>query len=1013
MKLQLIHLSDMHFSKKSDSFEIQMDKMMQALNSIDVADECVIVISGDLTASGHYNEYRYVSSFVGALSKAVRNERIIGKNIEVICVPGNHDIFFPSINKAIDSSASASLHIDINGSAPSIEGYLSSMNGFFNFARHRKCFLDDKMVSKRMLVYGEKKVGFVMINSAPLSMLGGNAKDMGIHYLSDDQILKIEKATKADINVLVMHHSIEWFNSSCKDRLRKIISKKYSLVLTGHEHTPIGESRNINGTGEVQYVQGNALYGYATEGNGFCVVNMDFESDNMVGYSFLWNESFYVPQKILDAPMKDCTGGQFTVKREFLEIIDKDNSKRKIDDYYVFPSLTYNTCKEYEEEVEKHDVETESDLMDVVGQYNKIMIAGEHKSGKTLLAKRMFRAFLRQRKIPLLLTTSDVNKKKIEKTIEYAFYEQYDSENEAYELFKQTKKNNKIVLFDEANLISQNTLKVLLGFFEDNFGKIIVFSEEKIDLDIKKQVIDMMVEVDTLNMVIKPFLYIKRKKLISNILSCDKNAEIDIDKETHKINELINAQIKYFDLNPEFIINFVNQYERDYRFQFSSGLNVFNIVYESAIRNRIIANSENIDATLVINILRELAFYMHFGKKSFVGIDEISTVIEEYKKNYRQKINIRFFIDATIKAKILIDTDNELRFKDHTLVAYFVAQALNHKYYQDEDIKGNLEYLLKNLCFSINSDIVLFLALITNNPKFVNIIIEGAQKHFEKQEELSFDTENVKFLLDIAIPVKNSSPSEEERKQREKMLAKQEEDIKLSDLIELVNEYDYSEEDLLKIENQMMISFKYLEILSKTLPAFCQNMKVEQQDILVSLIYKCPNQFLYKILRDIGEDFEVFCNEVYEDISILRQEKNIAKVNIDSVKHMIEQLSAVLVMALYQVVASTCTSEQTIAALNEFYFNSNSNYKLQNLMMLSRIADVSTFSRRAQELYKELEKKIEKSIIRYTVREYLLRNNVEIYGEGQSLVDFFFGGKTGQKLKMDIARKRITEKDRI
>ena len=1006
MKLQLIHLSDMHFSKKTDPFEIQIDKMVQAMNVIGDADECILVVSGDLAASGRYNEYRYVGSLVGAISKTLREEKLSGKQIEVVCVPGNHDVFFPKIPFTIDDTMILEENINT-----CIEQYLLSMNGFFGFAQHRKCFLDDKIVSKRIFTFGDKKVGFVMLNTAPLSMLGGNAEDMGRHYLSDEQIASIESATEADVNILVMHHSIEWFNSSCKDKLRKIISKKYSLVLTGHEHEPVGESRNINGAGDVQYVQGNALCGYASEGNGFCVVNLDFDAGRMIGHSLLWKESFYVPKKILDAPIKDCIGKVFAAKREFVENLNIDVNKKKIDDYYVFPSLTYYTYKE-NEEVEKHDVETEKDLMEVIEKYNKIVISGEHKAGKTLLAKRMFRFYLRQGKTPLLLTASDVNKKKIDRTVEYAFYEQYNSENDAYELFKQIQKSNKIVLLDEANLMSQNILNILLEFLENNFGKIILFCEEKMDLDIKKRVLDIMIEPDTLNMVIKPFLYVKRKKLISNILSCDKDAERDVDKETHKINELINTQIKYFNLDPEFIINFVNQYEREYRFQFSSGLNVFNVVYESSIRNRIIANSENIDATIVINVLRELAFYMHFGKKVYVGIDEISNVVETYKKEYRQKVNIRSFMDAAIKAKILVDVDNEIRFKDHTLVAYFVAQALNQKYHQDEDIGTYLEYLLKNLCFSINSDIVLFMALITNNPKFVNVIIDGAKKHFQQKEELSFDEENIKFLLDTVIPVKNSLPNEAERKQRDEALAKQEENAKFSDLIELVNEYDYSEEDLLKMENQIMISFKYLEILSKTLPAFCPNMKVEQQDVLVSLIYRCPNQFLFNILKDINDNFEAFSNEIYEEISALRQEKNIAEVNVDSVKYMIEQISAILVMALYQAVAATSASDQTITALNEFNYNLNSNYKLQNLMMISYVADVSTFSRRAQALNRELENKIEKSIIKYTVREYLLRNNVEIYGEAQSLIDCFFGGQSSQKLKMEIAKKRITEKDR-
>lgn len=998
----------MHFEKKEDPFKIRIDKMIQAINTLNDANECIIIASGDLAAKGLSTEYRSVGSLIGALFKELEGKKYNGKKIEFVCVPGNHDIDFSKFEITFDMIKKAYKADEIENV---IDMYISNMSGFFGFARHRKCFLEDVIVSKKVMEYGNKKVGFVMLNTAPLSILGGSAEDMGSHYLSNEYIEKIEQATEADINILVMHHSIEWFSSLCKDKLRKIISKKFSLVITGHEHSPIGESRNFNRNGDVQYVQGNALHGCALDGNGFCVINIDLEQDKMVGHSFIWKNSIFVPEKILDGTIKRSYGTNLTIKKEFLEEISIDDHKKKIDDYYVFPSFSYNVYKE-NEDVEKHDVETESELNELLSKHNKVIVTGEHKAGKTVLAKKLFRFFLEQGKTPLLISASDVNKKRIEKTIEYVFVEQYESDNNEYVKFEQVDKTDKIVLLDEANLLQTKTLYILLKFLELNFGKVIVFTEEKLDLDIKKQVVDIMADLDTLNLSIKPFLYVKRKKLISNILESDNTRGCDVENETKRINELINSQIKYSHLDPEFIINFVDQYEKDFRFQFSTGMNVFNVVYESSIRNRIIANSENIDVTLVINILRELAFYMHFEKKSMVSINEIMNVIEQYQKTYRQKVNERMFLDAAVKAKILVDMGNEIRFKDHTLIAYFVAQALNQKYHQEEEIQDNLAYLLKNLCFSINSDIVLFLALITNNPKFVNIIIEGAKSHFAQQEELSFDAENVKFLLDASVPVKNSLPSEDERRKRDEMLAKQEEEIRFSDLIELVNEYDYSEEDLLKIENQVIISFKYLEILSKTLPAFCQNMKVEQQDILVSLLYKCPNQFLFKILSDINEDFETFCDGLYQDISALRQEKQIAEVNIDSVKHMVEQISAVFVMALYQIVASTCASEQTIVALNDFDFNANSNYKLQNLMMISRVVDVGNFSNRAQELKRELDNKIEQSIIKYTVREYLLRNNVEVYGEAQSLIDCFFGGQSSQKMKMEIAKKRITEKDR-
>lgn len=899
MRLQIIHLSDMHFEKRDDSFEIRIDKMIQAINTLDNADECIIVISGDLAMKGVSTQYKVVSSLIGALFRELSCKKYKGKKIEFVCVPGNHDIDFSKFEITFDMIKEA---YKMGKIEDVVNTYISNMGGFFGFARYRKCFIEDAIVSKKVMKYENKRIAFVLLNTAPLSLLGGNSEDMGSHYLSDNHIKKLDQAAEADINVLVMHHSIEWFSSLCKDKLKKIISRRYSLVITGHEHLPIGESRNFNRNGDVQYVQGNALYGYATEGNGFCVINIDMEQDRVVGHSIIWKNDIYVPKKILDGVTKRSYGTNLIIKNMFLEEISLDNDKKKIDDYYVFPSFSYNVYKE-NEEVEKHDVEIESELDELITKHNKIIITGEQKAGKTVLARKLFRIFLEKGKTPLLISASEINKKRIEKTIEYTFAEQYESDDNGFAKFEQINKSDKIALLDEANLLQIKTLKILLEFLELNFGKVIVFTEEKLDLDIKKQVVNIMVNSDTLNLTMKPFLYVKRKRLISNVLEANNSQNRDIESETKRINELINSQVKFFQLNPEFIINFVNQYEKDFRFRFSTGMNVFNVVYESSIRNRII-------------------------------------------------------------------------------------------------------------CFSINSDIVLFLALITNNPKFVNVIIEGAKEHFAQQEELSFDAENVKFLLDASVPVKNSLPSEEERRKRDEMLAKQEEEVYFSDLIELVNEYDYSEEDLLKIENQVMISFKYLEILSKTLPAFCQNMKVEQQDILVSLIYKCPNQFLFKILNDINEDFESFCTDIYQDISALRQEKQIVDTNIDSVKHMIKQISAVLVMALYQVVAFTCTSEQTIAALNDFDFNKNSNYKLQNLMMISRIIDVGYFSKRAQELNQELDNKIEKSIIKYTVREYLLRNNVEVYGDAQSLIDCFFSGQATKKLKMEMAKNRITEKDR-
>lgn len=1008
MKLLIIQLSDMHFENTDQTHSIHIDRMISAIKSGLFADECIIVVSGDMAGKGKKSDYNYVKGFISALQCFLNGAGYRNKKIHVVPVPGNHDINFSSLNVSISDIIEAYEKQTVEELK---NRYLENMKEFFSYAAGQGCFVDDKVISRKVIEYGDKKIGFVLYNTAPLSLLGGNSEDMGNHYLSDLELQKLEEATDADINILVLHHSIEWLKTIYKDKLRKIITKKYSLVLSGHDHIAYGQSNCIDNSGVVQFVQGNALQGYAEEGNGFCALTIDLDCLNIEGYSYIWRDSIYVPEKIINTKIRAGLCEDILLLDDFREQIIYDSCKRKIDEYYVFPGVTYNMLDE-DKNIQRFDIDDEQELLTLLDDRFRTVITGNHKAGKTLLAKKIFKYFYDKGMKPLFIEANDINKKKIERIIDYVFQEEYSADDHAYEKYKQLDKSRKIAIIDGASMLSLQTLAALISFLEQQIGHIIIFSEDEINLNVRKQVLETLVDENDLTVHIKPFLYNKRKVLISKVLR-HSTKDYDIETETMKINDLINMQIKYFDLDPEFIISFVNQYELDMNFKFTAGTNVFNVVYESSIKNQIIANSDDIDPTHVINILREIAYKMHFEKKSSIKIDEIIEISEEYKKNYRQKVNDRAFLEAALNAKILFENDNEYKFRDHTITAYFVAQALNQKYNQGEDIQNNLDLLLRDLCFNINSDIVLFLSLITNNPKFVNIIVEGAQKHFAYQEELSFDKKNIEYILDTNLAIKDSMPDKEERERRENEIAKQEEKIKLVDLIELVNEYDYTEDDLNKVENQVMISFKYLEILSKTLPAFCQNMKVDQQDRLVDLIYRCPNQFLFSILKEIGENFDDFTRGLYEEITALRKEKNSTEISIQSVKKVLEQISSVLVIALYQLVAATCTNEQSILALNEYNIENNTNYALQNLMMVARMNDINLFSKKAKALDKQVGNRLSRSIIKFTVRDFFLRNsNIDMHGEAQSLMDQFFSNSSRKKIKLNMAKKRIVDKNR-
>ena len=1013
MRLQIIHLGDIHVGEDTNSLNVHIKEMDSAINTIHESDEicnCVVVISGDIAYSGIDAEYQNAKNILNQILYMLC-QRYQKEKINVFCVPGNHDLNFKKINR--DGTTPKGVQIlekafDNQIIDSVVLNDLEGMDSFFRFCTSYQCFDEGRLISKKILEIDSSKIGFVMLNTAPNSLLGGKQEDMGMHYLSDMEINSIAKATEADINILIMHHSLEWFSPSCKNQLRCAISENYTLVLSGHEHISVGESRNINKTGNLQWIQGNALYDPSASENGFCIVDMNLNSNKITGYSAIWEQDFYKTEEIIEGMIKKSFRGVFRSTVDFGSELICDNERQYIDQYFVFPSFSYNFIGNQD----TYNIDSEQEFWKLLKKHDRIYIYGDFKSGKTTLAKKIYRKLLEVKKVPIYLSATEMEHKNVDKIVQYAFTEQYVSNNSEYDKFLQLAVNQKIVIIDEAEKLNNNSLKNLLSVMDKNFSKIIVLGDDMLNLNIRDQVMNALMESMTIQVSIKPFLYSKRKLLIENTLRMINVNSDNIPIETRKINDLINSQLRYFNLAPDFIIKFIIQYEQEYNL-FSSSKNVFSMVYETSIKNSIIRISQEkeIAPELVLNIMCEVSYYMHFGKKRVMSSSEIGNIIDKYKSEYRQKISLLAFLDIAIKSKIMVENDDSYRFKDHTLTAYFVAQALSRKAHQKNfNIKGDIDILLQNLCFSINGDIMLFLALITNNPEFVYCIADGAKKHFQGQQELSFDKENIPFLSNTLLPVKNSLPTENEKYVHENNLTKEEEKEKTSAVIELIDEYNYTEEDLKKFKNQALISFKYIKLLSQALPAFCPSIPANQQDILVELLYKCPNQVLFYILTEINDVFDEYAQSLYDEVMELNHEKNEIEINLKNIKKMIEQVSSVFALSLYQMVAATATSMQTIQALDAFDYNQNSNYQLQNFMMHSRLDNLDKFSERAISLNKKTKKKIEKSFIKYTVRNYILRNHdiLTLHGKGDVLISYFFKDKDVQnQLRENLLKNKF------
>ncbi|MPN09188.1 hypothetical protein SDC9_156477 [bioreactor metagenome] len=184
-------------------------------------------------------------------------------------------------------------------------------------------------------------------------------------------------------------------------------------------------------------------------------------------------------------------------------------------------------------------------------------------------------------------------------------------------------------------------------------------------------------------------------------------------------------------------------------------------------------------------------------------------------------------------------------------------------------------------------------------------------------------------------------------------------------------------------------------------------MKAIQQDFLVQALYKFPNKFIYQLLHEISENLQDYIQGIYKEASDIRKEKNIVELSTEDIAKKIEEMSISLVVALYQLIATTTSTKKTIDALDAFNYKDNSNYSIMNLMMNEKARDIKTFSNKAIKIYNESPLRLMKALVRFTVRNYFLDHDVKFMSEVQALVDNVFEDQTKQKIKNEIVRNKL------
>lgn len=935
MRISFLHLSDFHLNDSKGVHPAKIQAIVDSLGVYTPIEGIVIVLSGDIAATGQANQYKIVATFLKRLIPEIRRKYSISeKNTKILIVPGNHDIDWGRSTR-LDSSKIRSF--DEKERALHLQQELKSMKNYFSFSDRNGCFFPywmhipfGQLVTRKILHFDNGyRIEANLLNTAPFSC----DSDDGLHYLPEDAIHSLTTESNADFSLVVMHHSPDWFEFSQKKELENTLSKRCSLAFYGHEHFP--------GTQNVLYDNGNRIVKQAGGAwwqssvptlSDYYAALFDTESRKYFLSKFSWNadrSAFVATMKQEHILMqKSLCGTGLTYQEKYIATVMADSKStiaQSVSDYFVFPTLRLNASKEYSR---GKAIDKMEDFIAFIKENRYVAVMGGSNSGKTTLLKMTFKE-LQTQYVVLYCGTDDITGRSQENILKELVTDTYGADS--YSLFQAIPSDKKVIIIDDLHRISPKHLNKFLRGIEDIFGTIVVASEETSQFDIVQMVKDNIKASKEFKKASISRLYAeKRLALIQKIvLIKTDNDELKAAGIARTLEQCLNSYKLAFRTDIDFVVQFVDYYCAHLGELDKSDATVFSKVFEASIERSIaphlVGRKENSNDIIVA--LSEIAHYIHFNKEYPINAEHIHEVIAAYCEYYDNRyLTAERFIEIGVNSGLLSRTSNgyEYRFASKNHLAYFVAKALNRRFHDTGDAT-DLESIVRQSCFSINGDILLFMTYISDNVNIPRLLLEQAVSYVSGWTEFDLSDIGIKYLQ--SMPAKSLvSPKEDEKEEEIHNQAIEEEER--DTIIETLDIYDYDETKIDELNNQLIRAFLQLKIIARNFSAFISILPGPVKKDYVSAMYQLPN----KIFSQWAESIDNSLDYLVEEVITWQEEPDFEgkKLSREDILRFFQEVSLNMLLNLYYVASSHGANDNTVDYLaQQNYISPSLNYRMR------------------------------------------------------------------------------------
>lgn len=577
-KLNILHLSDLHFSQKEKSDLLIIGKaLLNDLNHLiqtknDLKPD-LILFTGDLVFDGNRNDfYTAWNEFMKPISDSLNLD-----NNQIYFCPGNHDIERNRINSIVESGLKAELisNIAVNAFVDSFKNNdvgsfsrLTAFNEFKSKVESSNMIEADPFYSSYAFEKCGKKIGIVCLDSS-WRAFGGDENDYGKLILGERVLDRaIASIANCDLRIGIVHHPLEHLQAFERPSIHRLVFRSFNLWFHGHLHEHDIELIKSFNDGHLLVIAGGTLYQSREYHNGYGILSLNldeldgeiylreysdrarkfieavtFGKNGVVQLKLSGTTGALSEQSSLIARMRNTINSQVD-SNLFPSISQLSSSPKSLLDVFVEPPLATEsessfTSRETMRQVDikelrvvKTKKETIKSLNDLLASGKSILFAGKKESGKTSLLKHIYRLYLdnvqpERERIPLFIDFRDLpkGKRRIYKALQAHVI---NLDLEMTEIDNELKNGNCLILIDNLDLEYTRGLEDLAEFVNSYPNNRFFFTtDESVLIELG------MTELPSLNTQIeKIYIHSFKRKQIKHLIEKwygDKSIEVNAD----------------------------------------------------------------------------------------------------------------------------------------------------------------------------------------------------------------------------------------------------------------------------------------------------------------------------------------------------------------------------------------------------------------------------------------------------------------------------------------------------